>query len=68
VAGRADRSVHLRPEHVTGDRELYDSVTEPYQANNQICSAPADLRDGLQWLTERLATCLGDSCRQVEGQ
>ncbi|HEX6014259.1 MAG TPA: sulfatase, partial [Geminicoccaceae bacterium] len=46
---RTDRYTYVQ--HVSGDRELYDSVTEPYQANNQICSAPADLRDGLQWLT-----------------
>ena len=43
-------------------------VAEPYQAYSQIRCAPVDFGGAPQRLTEQLATCRGDSCRQIEGQ
>jgi hypothetical protein len=55
-------------EYITGDRELYDNVDDPYQLENRYCSSSADLRNALSGLLRRLRDCDGASCRQVENE
>lgn len=52
--------------YTTGDMELYDGVSDPYQLANRICSAPASQRDTLRIRAAELSTCKGATCRLIE--
>lgn len=50
-----------------GQRELYDVASDPYQIDNRAADPQlANLRQRLAALTETLATCAGQACRDVE--
>jgi hypothetical protein len=50
-----------------GQRELYDHASDPYQIDNRAADPQlADLRQRLAILTEKLATCAGQACRNAE--
>jgi arylsulfatase A-like enzyme len=55
-------------EYVTGDRELYDNVADPYQLQNGYCASSAALRNALSGLLGQLRGCSGASCRQIENE
>jgi arylsulfatase A-like enzyme len=52
--------------YVTGDIEMYSTVTDPYQLTNRACLASALNRDTLRVRAEQLSTCRGDGCRRLE--
>jgi arylsulfatase A-like enzyme len=57
---------HLYAEYITGEREFYDLVNDPYQLENLAESADPAL---IQTLSARLAamtTCAGETCRAIE--
>jgi arylsulfatase A-like enzyme len=64
---RALRTVdRLYAEYITGERELYDLVNDPYQLENQADDADPAF---IQTLSARLAamtTCSGETCRAIE--
>ncbi len=57
---------HKYIEYVTGDRELYDLVTDPYEMESLHDSADPGLAEGLKARLEALANCSGESCREAE--
>lgn len=57
---------YVLTQYATGDMELYDTVSDPYELDNRICSAQASLRDTLRNRAMALATCRGATCRQLE--
>ena len=63
---RTERRTYV--EHVTGDFELYDDTTDPYQALNRVCAAAQDVLTSLHAMTVALSTCAVDSCRRLENQ
>ncbi|MFD0690596.1 sulfatase family protein [Actinomadura fibrosa] len=60
---RTDR--HLYLDYVTGERELYDLRTDPFQEHNLVSSEPATAAWLSSWL-RRLRTCAGQTCRTQE--
>ena len=64
---RALRTVdRLYAEYTTGERELYDLLTDPYQLENQIESADPTLIQTLSARLAAMATCTGETCRAIE--
>jgi arylsulfatase A-like enzyme len=53
-------------EYDTGERELYDTVADPFQLTSLHQTAPATLRRKLAQLTAMLAGCKGEACRNAE--
>ncbi len=54
-------------DYITGERELYNLPTDPYQLHNLVNTAdPTHLARLDDWLT-RLSTCARQSCRDIEG-
>lgn len=60
---RTDRYLYL--EYVTGERELYDLETDPYQLRNEAGADAATARWLSSWLA-RLRGCTGRDCRREE--
>jgi len=54
----------LYVEYVTGERELYDLNTDPYQLENLHAKADPALIEILSKQLARLAACAGASCRE----
>ena len=61
---RSDRYTYV--EYETGDVELYDNDTDPYQLNNIACRVAPSLRAGFRQATATLTTCSADICRAAE--
>lgn len=57
---------HAYFEWATGERELYDMRTDPYQLSNIAAAAPADLLRRLAGLTASLNRCAGAACRKAD--
>ena len=57
---------HLYVEYKTGERELYDLRTDPYQLNNQYATADPALVAQLHRRLETLRYCTTESCRSAE--
>ena len=56
-------------EYTTGEKELYDNASDPFQLKSLHASAAAaTLRTKLGSLTSRLATCQGETCRAIENE
>ena len=53
-------------EYATGEKELYDNRTDPYQLQNIATSANPALLATLAQRTAALAACKGDGCRTLE--
>ncbi len=53
-------------EYTTGERELYDLRTDPYELQNAISTADPLLLSELSYRLANLAGCAGNSCRAVE--
>jgi arylsulfatase A-like enzyme len=60
---------YLYVEYVTGERELYDTRTDPYELHN-IVDLPADhaLVERLHVLVARLEVCSAAVCRRLEDE
>ena len=56
----------LYVESQAGEKELYNRVTDPYELNNVIDSAPASIVLGLQKQFTAMQQCAGDSCRVAD--
>ncbi len=52
-------------EYVTGEEELYDLNTDPYELTNTASSNPAAVTDLHNYLTN-LKSCAGSTCRSAE--
>lgn len=53
-------------EYDTGERELYDLASDPYQLSNRAASADAsELAQLSAWL-DQYSKCAGESCRQAD--
>ncbi len=57
---------YLYVEYPTGDRELYDLQSDPYQLDNLIATADPDLVSELAARLEELAACSGSECQAIE--
>jgi len=57
---RTDRYTYV--EHSTGERELYDLASDPFQLENLAAGAPRDLVASLSSRTAALRACRGASC------
>jgi arylsulfatase A-like enzyme len=56
-------------EWTTGERELYDNLSDQFQLRSlHAQAATATLRSKLASLTSRLATCTGETCRNIEDE
>ena len=53
-------------EYATGERELYDNTSDPYQLRNIAKTADPGLLARLARRTAALAACKGDGCRALE--
>ncbi|WP_236003842.1 sulfatase family protein [Nonomuraea antri] len=63
---RTDRYTYVRYE--TGETQLYDLTTDPYQLSNLAKLASPGVLLGLQERLERMRTCSGPSCREADKQ
>jgi arylsulfatase A-like enzyme len=61
---RTERFIYI--EWLTGERELYDLVADPYQLNNQVESTDPELLAALAARLAELRQCTGDTCRSGE--
>lgn len=50
----------------SGDVELYDGATDPFQLKNAVCGAKPALRAKMRDLAAALSTCQGAACRRLE--
>lgn len=50
----------------SGDVELYDRVTDPFQLKNAACGTEPGLRTRLRDLAAALSSCRGAACRRLE--
>ena len=57
---------YLYVEYDTGELELYDMRSDPYQLQNKAGSADPALLARLAKLTAELSTCKGAECRRLE--
>jgi N-acetylglucosamine-6-sulfatase len=57
---------YLYVEYVTGDRELYDTSTDPDEIDNLAGRAPAGLQHSLATRLHQLERCHAASCRRIE--
>ena len=53
-------------EYATGEKELYDDATDPYQLRNIAATADPALLAKLARRTAALAACKGEGCRTLE--
>jgi N-acetylglucosamine-6-sulfatase len=58
---RSERQLYV--EYETGERELYDTVADPFQLRNVFATADADLRRRLATRLADLRGCRGAACR-----
>jgi N-acetylglucosamine-6-sulfatase len=58
---------HLYVEYGTGERELYDLKTDPYQLDNVYENADTDLVRRAEGRLAALRGCSGADCREAEG-
>jgi arylsulfatase A-like enzyme len=56
----------LYVESLSGEKELYNRATDPYELNNVIDTAPADTVLALQRQFAAMKECAGDSCRVAD--
>ena len=59
---------HVYVEHHTGERELYNLRTDPYQLQNTYSTARPRLIAQLAGLVKELRTCAGISCHEAENR
>lgn len=59
-------ATQLYVEYATGDRELYDTATDPQQLRNLAATADPALLRALSVRTRALATCAAAECRRLE--
>jgi N-acetylglucosamine-6-sulfatase len=57
---------YLYVEYVNGDRELYDTSTDPDEIDNLAGRAPAGLQHSLATRLHQLEHCHASSCRRIE--
>ena len=55
-------------EFVTGEAELYDLTTDPFQLHNRITTADPEFVAALSRRLAAWTTCSGDTCRTIEAQ
>jgi arylsulfatase A-like enzyme len=58
---------YLYVEYKTGEHELYDLRTDPYERRNIYKTAPPDLKQRLEAQLEALRKCTSEECRVAEG-
>jgi len=51
----------------TGEKELYDLATDPYQLENVYAKADSILKEQLGTRLDALKRCGGETCREIEG-
>jgi N-acetylglucosamine-6-sulfatase len=56
----------LYVESLSGEKELYNRITDPYELNNVIDSAAPDTVLGLQRQFNAMKECSGDTCRVAD--
>jgi arylsulfatase A-like enzyme len=61
---RTDRYTYVR--YDTGERQLYDLQTDPYQLRNLAAGADAALLAGLDARLAGMMACSGASCREAD--
>lgn len=60
---------HKYVEYATGEKELYDLTSDPYEMNNAYdATADPTLIANLKARLEALKACAGDTCRTAEGE
>ena len=59
-------SRHLYVEYATGEKELYDLDTDPYELTNIHASASATLLSHLEARLDALKSCAGETCKMAE--
>ena len=57
---------YLYVEYVTGERELYDLRSDPYQLESLHATAEPELIFGLAAWLDELRNCVGEGCRKTE--
>jgi N-acetylglucosamine-6-sulfatase len=58
---------YLYVEYKTGEHELYDLRTDPYELRNKYETASPDLKQRLEAQLDALRKCASDECRAAEG-
>jgi arylsulfatase A-like enzyme len=53
-------------EYGSGERELYDHASDPYQLGNLAGEAPSDILEALSQRLAQLVQCAGSECRRLE--
>ena len=61
-----DTGDYVYARYVTGERELYDARTDPYQLRNLAGSAPTALVDALDKRAAALSVCRAAECGRLE--
>ncbi len=61
---RAQNAIYV--EYATGERELYDLVTDPFELQNLAATAPRDLLAKFAARLTDLRRCVGVACRAAE--
>ncbi|MEI6361393.1 MAG: sulfatase [Actinomycetes bacterium] len=56
----------LYVESLNGEKELYNRITDPFELDNVIDSAPPDIVLALQRQFAAMSVCAGDSCRVAD--
>ncbi|MET9342063.1 sulfatase [Nonomuraea sp. NPDC003804] len=59
-------ATHTYVKYVTGETQLYDLTTDPYQLNNLAATAPPELLSNLQARLDAMRTCSGATCRTAD--
>ncbi len=57
---------HKYVEHATGDKELYNLDSDPYELENRYKTAQTARVEGLKSRLEALKGCAGEACREAE--
>jgi arylsulfatase A-like enzyme len=57
---------YLYVEYNTGEHELYDLRTDPYELRNKYDAASPDLKQRLEAQLDALSECSGKECRSAE--
>lgn len=63
---RTERYSYIEYTNRKGERELYDLQADPYQLDNMIARAPAELLAVFSAQLALLRTCQGNSCRTAD--
>jgi arylsulfatase A-like enzyme len=58
---------YLYVEYKTGEHELYDLRTDPYELHNKYETASPDLKQRLEAQLDALKKCASEECRAAEG-